>query len=126
MNFEKKVIDLALRHQLVTKFTSLVAVDENISRDPNEPIFSQQIAHNIPEGWVDPEIMKQVNTIQNLLTEPSYTVSNLKMEPIELEKLPSLQIHFSQTANGKELLYLLACILLSGAAFLFYFRQRLY
>ena len=48
------------------------------------------------------------------------------MEPIELEKLPALQIHFVQTANGKELLYLLACILLSGAAFLFYFRQRLY
>ena len=78
---------LALQHQLVTKFTSLIAVDENISRNPNDPIFNNQIAQNIPEGWVDPEIMKQANAIQNLLTEPSHKVSNLKMEPIELEKV---------------------------------------
>ena len=125
MNFEKQVTDLALQHQLVTKFTSLVAVDENISRSSNEPIFSHQIAQNIPEGWVDPEVMKQATSIQNLITGP-YTFDAWGMQPIELEKLPALQIKYVQTATNKELFYLLACILLSGAAFLFYFRQRLY
>lgn len=125
MNFERQVIDIALQHQLVTKFTSLVAVDENISRNPDEPIFSHQIAHNIPEGWVDPEVMKQATNIQNLTSGPN-AIEALSMEPIELEKFPALQVQFVQTATGKELFYLLACILLSGAAFLFYFRQRLY
>jgi Ca-activated chloride channel family protein len=125
MNFEKQVIGLALQHQLVTKFTSLVAVDENISRNPNEPIFSHQIAQNIPEGWVDPEVMKQATSVQNYISN-SNTIDAWSMKPIELEKFPATQVQFVQTATGKELFYLLACILLSGAAFLFYFRQRLY
>ena len=125
MSFERQVIDIALQHQLVTKFTSLVAVDENISRNPDEPIFSHQIAHNIPEGWVDPEVMKQATSVQNYISN-SNTIDAWLMEPIELKKFPALQVQFVQTATGKELFYLLVCILLSGAAFLFYFRQRLY
>ena len=125
MSFEKQVIDLALQHQLVTKFTSLVAVDENISRNPNDPIYSHRIPQNIPEGWVDPEVMKQATSVQNYIYN-SNTIDALSMEPIELEKFPALQVQFVQTATDKELFYLLACILLSGAAFLFYFRQRLY
>ena len=126
MSFEKKVIDLALQHQLVTKFTSLVAVDENISRNPNNPIFSHRIAQNIPEGWVDPEVMKQATSIQSYISNPN-TIEALSMEPLDmLQAPPALQVLFVQTATGKDLFYLLACILLSGAAFLFYFRQRLY
>jgi hypothetical protein len=48
------------------------------------------------------------------------------MEKIELEELPSLQVHFSQTATHKELFYLLAIILLGSATFLFFNRQRFY
>ena len=123
MSYEEQVIDLALQHQLVTKFTSLVAVDENISRNSNDPIYSHQIAQNIPDGWIDPNVIKQAGTIQYLMTEPYFFDA---MEKIELEELPSLQVHFVQTATHKELFYLLAIILLGSATFLFFIRQRFY
>ena len=123
MSYEEQVIALALQHHLVTKFTSLVAVDENISRNSDEPIYSHQIAQNIPDGWIDPNVIKQAGTIQYLMTEPYFFDA---MEKIELEELPSLQVHFVQTATHKELFYLLAIILLGSATFLFFIRQRFY
>ena len=59
ISYEEKVVELALQHQLVTKFTSLVAVDENISRNSDETIYSHQISQNIPEGWIDPNVIKK-------------------------------------------------------------------
>ena len=125
MIYEEQVIALALQHQLVTKFTSLVAVDENISRNSDEPIYSHQIAQNIPDGWIDPNVIKQAGSIQNLMTEPYFFDANA-MEKIELEKLPALKVHFVQTATNKELFYLLAIILLGSATFLFFIRQRFF
>ena len=124
MSFEKQVIDLALQHQVVTKFTSLVAVDdENISRNSDQPIFSHQIAQNIPDGWIDPNVIKHAGTIQNLMTE-TYFFNTMKK--IELEELPSLKVNFVQTDTNKKLFYLLTIILLTSAIFLFFLRKRLY
>ena len=85
---------------------------------------AHQIAQNIPDGWIDPNVIKQAGSIQNLMTEPYFFDA---MEKIELEELTSsLQVHFSQTATHKELFYLLAIILLGSATFLFFIRQRLF
>ena len=85
--------------------------------------ISHQIGQNIPEGWIDPNVIKQAGSIQNLMTEPYFFDA---MEKIELEKLPALKVHFVQTATNKELFYLLATILLGSATFLFFIRQRLF
>ena len=111
---------------LITKFTSLVAVDPIVSRNQSDPLLSHRISQNIPEGWVDPEVMKQATSIQSLISGPN-AIDALSMEPLDMLQAPkSLQVLFVQTATDKDLFYLLACILLGGAAFLFYFRQRLY
>jgi len=121
-NFEKKVIDIALQHQLVTEFTSLIAVDENISRNPNEPIFSHQIAQNIPEGWVDPEVLQQ----SKMMLKENLQTPLQALYKVDLNSMPVLQVHWVQTATNKDLFFLLACFLLGSSAFLFFFRKRFY
>jgi Ca-activated chloride channel family protein len=45
------VIQVALAHHLVSKFTSLVAVDVTPSRPKGEAVVSRNVPVNLPEGW---------------------------------------------------------------------------
>ncbi|MEN8190623.1 MAG: marine proteobacterial sortase target protein [Thermodesulfobacteriota bacterium] len=47
----KQVIDVALTHHLVSKYTSLVAVEKEVSRPSGEKSALQNIKTNLPEGW---------------------------------------------------------------------------
>jgi Ca-activated chloride channel family protein len=46
-----RVVAVALRHKLVTRHTSLVAVDKEIARGDNQPLHSKKLPHNLPHGW---------------------------------------------------------------------------
>lgn len=41
----------ALAYELVSSYTSLVAVDEEVVRPRNEPLASAQVPTNLPHGW---------------------------------------------------------------------------
>lgn len=45
------VVGVALQHHLVSKFTSLVAVDRTPVRNADAPLRSGSVASNLPEGW---------------------------------------------------------------------------
>jgi len=45
------VIETALKHHLVSKYTSLVAVDVTPSRPADAPLASGKLPHNLPHGW---------------------------------------------------------------------------
>jgi Ca-activated chloride channel family protein len=45
------VVDLALRHGLVSRYTSLVAVDVAPSRPDDESLHSGRVPANLPKGW---------------------------------------------------------------------------
>jgi Ca-activated chloride channel family protein len=45
------ILALALEHQLVTRLTSLVAVDKTPSRPGGEPLKLSQLPINLPAGW---------------------------------------------------------------------------
>lgn len=45
------VLGTALTHGLVSRLTSLVAVDTEPSRPPEEAIAQTQVPHNLPKGW---------------------------------------------------------------------------
>ncbi len=47
----KAVLDVALTHKLVSKYTSLVAVDKTPARPVNQPLKQKQIPTNLPHGW---------------------------------------------------------------------------
>ncbi len=50
--FRKEIIELALAHQLVSRFTSLVAVESWVSRQPGQAIERAHLPGNIPRGQV--------------------------------------------------------------------------
>jgi Ca-activated chloride channel family protein len=47
---EKDVIEIALEHHLLTKFTSLVAV-EHIIANPMRNLMTAVVPTELPEGW---------------------------------------------------------------------------
>lgn len=48
---DKVILALALEHHLVSRLTSLVAVDQEISRQPGQPLTRADIPLNLPAGW---------------------------------------------------------------------------
>jgi Ca-activated chloride channel family protein len=48
---DKTILSLALEHQLVTRLTSLVAVDKTPSRPAGEPLRLSELPLNLPAGW---------------------------------------------------------------------------
>ena len=48
---DKTILALALEHQLVSRLTSLVAVDETPSRPEGEPLKLSELPLNLPAGW---------------------------------------------------------------------------
>ncbi|WP_376707867.1 marine proteobacterial sortase target protein [Bradyrhizobium semiaridum] len=48
---DKTILALALEHQLVTRLTSLVAVDKTPSRPDGEPLKLAELPINLPAGW---------------------------------------------------------------------------
>lgn len=48
---DKAILALALEHQLVSRLTSLVAIDQVVSREPGQPLTRADIPLNLPAGW---------------------------------------------------------------------------
>jgi Ca-activated chloride channel family protein len=48
---DKAILALALEHQLVSRLTSLVAVDKTPSRSEGEPLKLSELPLNLPAGW---------------------------------------------------------------------------
>jgi Ca-activated chloride channel homolog len=48
---ERMILTLALEHNLVSRLTSLVAVDHEVSRAPGQPLSRSDIPLNLPAGW---------------------------------------------------------------------------
>ena len=46
----KDAVAVALHHRLVTRYTSLVAVDDRPARPPEKPLESRAIERNLPHG----------------------------------------------------------------------------
>jgi Ca-activated chloride channel family protein len=41
----------ALRHHIVSRYTSLVATEKEVTRPADEPIFPRTVPRNLPDGW---------------------------------------------------------------------------
>ena len=47
----KSVIETALRHNLVSRYTSLVAISKKVARPEDAPLTSRKLPLNLPHGW---------------------------------------------------------------------------
>ena len=126
--YERKITDLALEHSLVTKFTSLVAVDDQISRKQEDLLTTHQIPQNIPDGWVEPNIPNLKDSSSNRGLQSLAIPSLMTMD--ELEEVDSnskfFQLHFVQTSTYKQLYYLVGSLFFILSIFLFISRRKFY
>jgi len=44
-------VAVALKHRLVTRYTSLVAVDDTVARPPEQRLETAEVPRNLPEAW---------------------------------------------------------------------------
>ena len=126
--YKRKIIDLALQHSLVTKFTSLVAVDDQISRELDELLTTHQIPQNLPDGWVEPNIPNLKDTNSNSGAEDLVIPSLMTMD--DLKEIDSnsqfFQLNFVQTATDKQLYYLVGTLFFLLSFLLFISRRKFY
>ena len=54
------VLDVALGHQLVSRYTSLVAVDQVPSRPDTDTLKSKSVPTNLPHGWSAGKVFGQL------------------------------------------------------------------
>lgn len=62
----KQVIDVALRHHLVSKYTSLVAVDITPARAEGELLQSRTVKQNLPNGMQQDKVFGQLSQTATL------------------------------------------------------------
>jgi len=122
--YEHQVTKLGLKHHLITNFTSLVAVDPLVSRSQSSPLISHQIAHNIPAGWEDPEIVKKSQMMQKHYKELNQAPIDV-LYKVNLNTSPTLKVNFVQTATNKNLFLLFAIVLFGCSFYLMRIHRRL-
>jgi LPXTG-motif cell wall-anchored protein len=87
----EEIVAIGLNHHLVTKHTSLVAVEQVVSRPQGESLTSAAIPTNLPKGWImediwaqrgqwDEEMKKIRAEVERTREEASYRVAEAKMK----------------------------------------------
>jgi hypothetical protein len=64
-NLREKVVRAALEYQLVTEFTSRIAVEEKVTRLPDGKLASVNVPTMLPRGW-NPTAFAQTATADPL------------------------------------------------------------
>lgn len=123
---DKSILALALEHQLVTRLTSLVAVDKTPSRPEGEPLKLSELPINLPAGWdFDKVFGEQIQRVPPQLLERRADASGRTTTARRLA--PAAQpdtVRLPKTATTSELKMMAGLILLLFSLFLFVFNRR--
>ena len=114
--YKRRIVKLALENNLVTNFTSLVAVDDQIIRSSDETLNSFQLPQNLPEGWIDPNVL-----IPSKYSQKQMYLNDL--HEVNLDEIPDLKIHFVQTDTNKKLYFIIAFMLFVSSFFFFILKE---
>ncbi len=104
MAVRKDAVAVALKHRLVTTYTSLVAVDETRARPEGEPLNSVEVPRNLPNGMDYEKIFGAAEKTMPLRSLPAPLLRDAAVRGIG--------VGLPQTATPAELLAL------SGLSFL--------
>lgn len=74
---DKAIEGLGLKHHLVTRLTSLVAIDVTPSRPSETPLDTKKVPLNLPDGWR----MDKLFGDAEMATEPQSPTSQAKAKP---------------------------------------------
>lgn len=121
-----QVLAVALEHHLVSRLTSLVAVDVTPSRPASEDLESQEMPTNLPHGWNFEKVFGE---------DPNNRSMETSIDPIMLTKLAMADkpvvlasadgVELPQTDAGTDLMFFIGVLmLLSGSALLLVGRMK--
>jgi len=81
---DREVLDVALNHHLVSRLTSLVAIDVVVARHADEALASRQVPLNLPSGWDFDKVFGERGRVQ----ERADAVSNSLLMKLDLNAVP--------------------------------------
>jgi Ca-activated chloride channel family protein len=121
---DKAVLRLALEHQIITRLTSLVAVDKTPSRPDGEPLKLSELPINLPAGW-DFERMfgERPQSLPTQLRERHADANGQSTARRPTPATPDA-IRLPKTATSAELKMIAGAILLVLSLLLFVFNRR--
>ena len=133
---DKAILALALEHHLVSRLTSLVAVDHEVSRAPGQPLARADIPLNLPAGWDFDKVFgsrpvpqpreiradgppgrQQDARVEGLLQPTSTRLATApppRPQPLVVAQGPARSVHLPATATDAELRLLAGLALLLG------------
>ncbi|WP_441239042.1 marine proteobacterial sortase target protein [Bradyrhizobium sp. 930_D9_N1_4] len=120
---DKAILALALDHQIVTRLTSLVAVDKTPSRPEGEPLKLSELPINLPAGWDFAKVFGERQPLPAQLRERHADARN---QPATRRPTPAAPdaIRLPKTATSAELKMIGGFILIVLALILFVFNRR--
>ncbi|WP_249151082.1 marine proteobacterial sortase target protein [Bradyrhizobium sp. JYMT SZCCT0180] len=127
---DKTILALALDHQLVTRLTSLVAVDKTPSRPEGEPLKVSELPINLPAGWDFAKVFGERQRLPVAPTERRAEAGEARVQVAALKRAapavtatPST-VQLPKTATDAELKMILGVIFLIFSLALFAFNRR--
>jgi Ca-activated chloride channel homolog len=121
---DKTILRLALEHQIVTRLTSLVAVDKTPSRPAGELLKLSELPINLPAGWNFEKVFGE--RPQQLPTQLRERRADASGRPAARRPTPAATdtIRLPKTATSAELKMLAGLILLLLSLVLLVFNRR--
>ncbi|HJZ20078.1 MAG TPA: marine proteobacterial sortase target protein, partial [Bradyrhizobium sp.] len=115
---DKTILALALEHQLVTRLTSLVAIDKTPSRPDGEPLKLTELPLNLPAGWDFAKVFGEHPQPPSPVMERRADAGDTNLKPVNLKRpLPVVTptpdtVRLPKTATDAELKMIAGSVLL--------------
>ncbi|QPF91608.1 marine proteobacterial sortase target protein [Bradyrhizobium commune] len=119
---DKTILALALDHQIVTRLTSLVAVDKTPSRPEGAPLKLSELPINLPAGWIFEKVFgerPEPTQLRERRADASGQASARRPAPVAPDA-----IRLPKTATSAELKMIAGLILIVLALILLVFNRR--
>jgi Ca-activated chloride channel family protein len=127
---DKTILALALEHQLVTRLTSLVAIDKTPSRPDGEPLKLTELPINLPAGWDFAKVFGERPQPPRPVMERRADAGDINLKPVNLKRpLPVVTpmpdtVRLPKTATDAELKMIAGSMLLALSMILFLVNRR--
>ena len=126
---DKAILALALEHQLVTRLTSLVAVDATPSRPDGEPLKLTDLPLNLPAGWDFAKVFGERSTppvapVERRADGDGKVQLAMAKRAVVAPASQPQSVTLPKTATDAELKMLAGAVLLALSLLLLAFRRR--
>ena len=125
---DKAILALALEHQLVTRLTSLVAIDRTPTRPEGAPLKASELPLNLPAGWDFEKVFGPRQQQGPVERRADGTQAPVQLAPAKRPApmaAPASGVMLPQTATDAELKMIAGAVLLTlGLIFIAFNRRR--